>query len=117
MHVLFIHPGFPGQFRYVAPRLAAEHGWTCTFVTRESGVPPIPGVLRIPYLPSVAGAAACPATTRRFEASVGHALGVYDALKARTDVRPDLIVAHGSFGASLFLPHLYDAPIGYEIGF
>src|SRR3954471_2394606 len=111
MHVLFIHPGFPGQFRYVAPRLATEHGWTCTFATRESGVPPIPGVQRIPYLPSVAGAAACPATTRRFEASVGHALGVYDALKARTDVRPDLIVAHGRFGASLFLPHLYDAPI------
>src|SRR3954454_1348583 len=104
MHVLFIHPGFPGQFRYVAPRLATEHGWTCTFATRESGVPPIPGVQRIPHLPSVAGAAACPATTRRFEASFGHALGVYDALKARTYVRPALIVAHGSTAPFQF-PH------------
>jgi glycosyltransferase involved in cell wall biosynthesis len=37
--------------------------------------------------------------------------GVYEALKARPDIRPDVVVAHSGFGSSLFLPHLYDAPI------
>ena len=48
---------------------------------------------------------------RRFEASLGHALGVYDALKARPEIGPDLVVSHGSFGSSLFLPYLSDCPI------
>ena len=26
-------------------------------------------------------------------------------------MKPDLVVAHSGFGSSLFLPHLYDAPI------
>ena len=42
---------------------------------------------------------------------MGHAHGVYEALKRRPDVRPDLVVAHSGFGSSLFLPHLYDAPV------
>jgi len=46
-----------------------------------------------------------------FENAVGHARGVYEALKGRRDVRPDLVVAHSGFGSSLYLPYLYDAPI------
>ena len=42
---------------------------------------------------------------------MAHALGVYEALKARPDIQPDLVVAHGGFGSSLFLPHLYDCPV------
>lgn len=36
---------------------------------------------------------------------------MYEALKSRPDLKPDLIVAHSGFGSSLFLPYLYDAPI------
>jgi glycosyltransferase involved in cell wall biosynthesis len=36
---------------------------------------------------------------------------VYEALKVRPDIQPDLVVAHSGFGTSLFLPHLYDAPV------
>ena len=111
MHVLFVHPDFPAQFRYVAPRLARDRGWNCTFVTRTTLAKDVPGVMRIPYaLGSIPGPGTHPCN-RRFESTMAHALGVYDALKSRPDLKPDLVVAHGSFGSSLFLPHLYDAPI------
>jgi glycosyltransferase involved in cell wall biosynthesis len=39
-------------------------------------------------------------------------LGVYTAIKARADLKPDLIVAHSGFGSTLFLRELYpDVPI------
>ena len=111
MHVLYVHPAFPGQFRHAAPRLAAAFGSAATFVTRNNPSHDLPGVQRIVY---ELGSAQSPEThpcNRRFEDTVAHALGVYNALKARPDVRPDLIVAHGSFGLSVFLPYLYDCPI------
>lgn len=33
MHVLFIHPNFPAQFRSIAPALARDDGWECAFAT------------------------------------------------------------------------------------
>src|SRR5204863_8067835 len=111
MHVLFIHPEFPTQFRYIAPWLAREHGWDCTFLTRPSNAPDLPGVRRVNYDPSQGPTPGGNPCGRRFEASLGHALGVYDALKTRPEIKPDLVVSHGSFGSSLFLPCLYDCPI------
>lgn len=49
--------------------------------------------------------------SRNFENAVWQASGVYQALKRRPDIEPDLVVAHTGFGSSLFLPFLYDAPI------
>jgi glycosyltransferase involved in cell wall biosynthesis len=43
---------------------------------------------------------------------VWHCDGVYKALKARSDVKPDLIIGHSGFGSTLFLRELYpDVPI------
>ncbi len=49
--------------------------------------------------------------SRTFENAVWHSHAVYDALKARPEIRPDLIVAHSGFGSSLFLRELYDCAI------
>lgn len=46
MHVLFVHSNFPAQFRCIAPRLAREYAWRCTFVTRNAEAPDVPGVER-----------------------------------------------------------------------
>ncbi len=50
--------------------------------------------------------------SRTFENAVWHAHGVYEACKARRDLRPDLIVGHSGFGSTVYLPELYpDVPI------
>jgi glycosyltransferase involved in cell wall biosynthesis len=110
MHVLFVHSNFPAQFRYLAPRLARDLGWRCTFVTRNKTAADLPGVERVLYRKLGAGAANHP-FARYFDDTIRDAHGVYEALKARPDIRPDVVVAHSGFGSSLFLPHLYDAPV------
>ena len=111
MRVLFVHPNFPAQFRFIAPRLAADYGWECTFATTNAKAPDLPGVRRVAYQPVRTGGPAVPEPLAAFHAGYGHARGVYEALKARPDVKPDLVVAHSGFGSSLFLPYLYDAPV------
>ena len=49
MHVLFAHNNYPAQFRYVAPRLAADFGWRCSFVTSNTKTPDLPGIERVVY--------------------------------------------------------------------
>ena len=110
MHVMFVHQNFPAQFRYIAPKLVNDFGWTCTFVT-EKAEGSLPGIEKVVYAARGHATLANHVCTRTFENQVGQAHGVYAALQARTDVRPDLIVAHSGFGSSLFLPYLYDAPI------
>ena len=42
---------------------------------------------------------------------MAEAKGVYRAVKARPDLRPDLIVGHSGFGSTMFLRELLDVPI------
>jgi hypothetical protein len=111
MHVLFVHQNYPAQFRYIAPRLARDFGWRCTFLTNNVSAPDLPGVARVPYGICGRASRASHPCTRSFEGQVGHAAGAYAALKRRPDIHPDLIVAHSGFGSSLLLPHLFDAPV------
>ena len=81
MRILFVHPNYPGHFRYVAPRLV-DQGWECAFVTRNGDAPDLPGVRRILYDPAGGVARGSLPCTHRFQAAAGHAQGVYKALKA-----------------------------------
>jgi glycosyltransferase involved in cell wall biosynthesis len=45
--------------------------------------------------------------SRTFENGVWHTAGVFDALSAHPDIRPDLIVGHSGFGSTLYLRDLY----------
>jgi hypothetical protein len=89
MHLLFIHQNFPAQFRCLAPRLARDYGWTCTFATSNDRIPAAPGVDKVIYRPRRSSSPAEHPAVRRFSTAIGHAQGVYEVLKARTDVRPD----------------------------
>lgn len=111
MDVLFIHQNFPAQFRCIAPRLANDHRWRVTFATANGRAPALRGVERVLYRPRGGATALTHFAARRFENTTGHAHGVYEAMKARPDLRPDLVVAHSGFGSSLFMPQLYDAPV------
>lgn len=110
MHVLFVHPNYPAQFGHVARHLVAAHGLRCTFVSRH---PPgtDDGVERIRYV--LTGGTT--QYTHPFCVPVEDVLwrtnAVYQALRARPDVRPDLIVAHAGHVVAPLLADLYSCPL------
>jgi glycosyltransferase involved in cell wall biosynthesis len=106
MHVLYVHQNFPAQFGHIARHLVKNMGWRCTFVS-ETPAGTVEGIEKIQY--KLAGGATkhnhfC---SRTFENTVWHSHAVFEALAARPDVKPDLIVGHSGFGSTLFLRELY----------
>jgi len=97
MHALFVHQNYPAQFGHVARYLVSRLGWKCTFVSqRPPGVDA--GVERIQY--EIRGGATekqhyC---SRTFENAIWHTHGVFEALKKRPDIHPDVIIGHSGFG-------------------
>jgi glycosyltransferase involved in cell wall biosynthesis len=111
MHVLFVHQNFPAQFGHVAAHLAKRHGYRCTFATeRRSGK--VGDIECVQYKQDGGATKENHYCTRTFENATRHAFGVFQAMKARPDIQPDLIVGHSGFGSTLFLRELYrDVPI------
>jgi len=106
MHVLFVHQNFPAQFGHIARHLIRTRGWRCTFVSKTPAGE-VDGIQKIEYTTSSGARETTHYCSRTFENAIWHAHGVYEACKARPDLRPDLIVGHSGFGSTLFLPELY----------
>jgi glycosyltransferase involved in cell wall biosynthesis len=106
MHVLFVHQNFPAQFGPIARALVRKNGWQCTFVSQA---PPgiTDGIENIRYAITGGATRQTHFCSRTFENGVWHCDAIHDALKARPDIRPDLIVGHSGFGTTLFLRELY----------
>lgn len=106
MHVLFVHQNFPAQFGHVATHLVQRHQYRCTFVTeRRSGMA---GPIEcIQYQVEGGASKANHYCTRTFENTTRQSAAVYDVLKGRPDIKPDLIVGHSGFGSTLYLRELY----------
>ncbi len=110
MHILFIHQNYPAQFGLIAAYLAQTRGFRCTFLSEDTpGF--ADGVDRIRYAMSGGATAHNHFCTRTFENVVCRSVSAYEALKARPDIRPDLIVAHAGFLSTVYLRELYDCPI------
>jgi glycosyltransferase involved in cell wall biosynthesis len=111
MHVLYVHQNFPAQFGHIAHRLVQTHGWRATFVTQATSGE-IAGIERVQYKLAGGATASNHFCSRTFENTVWHCDGVYQALKARPEIKPDLIVGHSGFGSTLFLRELHpDVPV------
>lgn len=106
MHILYVHQNFPAQFGHIARHLVGNLGWRCTFI---SETPPgmADGIEKIQY--KIAGGATQQThfCSRTFENAIWHSSAVFNTLKLRPDIRPDLIVGHSGFGSTLFLAELY----------
>jgi glycosyltransferase involved in cell wall biosynthesis len=110
MHILFVHQNFPAQFGHIADYLARHKGYRCTFVSEKpSGR--AGGIERIQYRIQGGATERNHYCSRTFENTIWHCHAVYEALKARPDIQPDLVVGHSGFGSTLFLRELYDVPI------
>jgi glycosyltransferase involved in cell wall biosynthesis len=106
MQVLYVHQNFPAQFGHVAWHLTRKLGWKSWFVT-EAGSGDAGGVDRIQYKRNGGATQHTHFCSRTFENGVFNCDGVFNALKDRPDVKPDLIVGHSGFGSTLFLRDLY----------
>lgn len=110
MHLLFVHQNFPAQFGHIASYLARDGEHRCTFVSQH---PParVGGIERIQYTIKGGATKANHYCSRTFENAIWHTHAVFEALAARPDIRPDLVIGHSGFGSTLFLRDLYDCPI------
>jgi glycosyltransferase involved in cell wall biosynthesis len=110
MHVLFIHQNYPAQFGHVAGYLAQRHGFRCTFLSQQ---PPGSGGggERVQYHVKGGARAENHYCSRTFENAIWHSHAAYEALEARPDIKPDLVVAHSGFLSAVFLRELYDCAI------
>ena len=110
MHILFVHKNYPAQFGHIARHLIDQHGFRCTFASEK---PPakLNSLERIQYKVAGGATASTHFATRTFENQIWHSQALFDALKARPDIRPDLIVGHSGFVSTLLLRELYDCPV------
>lgn len=110
MRIAFIHPSYPGQFGHIARALALEYGDECTFVCEETHEA-VDVIRTIDYEP-LGPARPTGYLIQDLETELGHAHGVYEALKPlRDELAPELIVGHANWGSSLFVPELFpDVP-------
>ena len=110
MRILFIHNNFPAQFGHVAKALAAETGIECTFLsTRPPDIRD--GFERVQYSVTGAAAKASHSCARPFENCTWHSAGIVEALRGRSDIQPDVVVAHSGFFYTAFLRDLFDCAI------
>lgn len=110
MHVLFVHQNYPAQFGHIASRLVRRHGFRCTFVTESPAVKKS-GLEYVHYGQRGGATARNHRLSRSFENFTWKSHAVYEALKARPDIQPDLVVGHSGFGSTLFLGDLYRCPV------
>jgi glycosyltransferase involved in cell wall biosynthesis len=119
MHVLFIHQAFPAQFGRLALELAKAHGWKCSFLIEDLSTCPTPSqeMLRtldihrlvIPADDKDDKPTPWPQIYGKF---LGLAKAVYEGVRDRPALRPDLVVGHGGRGSpTMFLPEVVDCPI------
>lgn len=107
MRILFVHQNMPGQYRHLAPVLAAA-GHEVHFITQRTDVN-LPGVQRHNYLPKRQAHAASHHYVRLFENSVLAGQQVARVLIDMQTARltPDVIVGHPGWGELLFAKDIF----------
>ena len=110
MHILFMHQNYPAQFGHIARYLVQRKGFRCTFLSQHApGVDG--GVERIQYLIQGGATPQTHYCSASFENATWHSHAIYEALKARPDIRRDLVVAHSGYFFAGWLRDLYACPI------
>ena len=104
MNILFIHQNFPGQFKHLAPALAARPGHRVVAM-HINPCPPLAGVEMLPYALHEQPAGQGHRWLSDLQTKVYRGEAAYRAaVKLRqTGFEPNLIVAHPGWGESLFL--------------
>ena len=109
MKILFIHQNFPGQFKHLAPALAARghEVWALTLPRTER--PALDGVRVVQYRIARGSTRGIHPWLSDLETKVirGHACFKAAQALRRQGLQPDAIVAHPGWGESLFLKDVW----------
>jgi len=131
MNILFIHQNFPGQFKFLAPALAAQGHDVRAFTMQKIAAAEWQGVKLMHYQPSRGTAPNVHPWVSDFETKTIRGEACFRAaleLKAG-GFAPDIIIAHPGWGESLFLKDVwpeaklgiycefYYHPHGADVGF
>jgi glycosyltransferase involved in cell wall biosynthesis len=116
MNILFIHQNFPGQFKHLAPALAAEPGNRVVALTLREKLPrEWRGVEIHRYQPARSTSSEIHPWVADFETKTIRAEACFHAALAleKEGFTPDLIIAHPGWGESLFIKEVWpDARLG-----
>ena len=116
MKFLFVHQNCPGQFKHLAPYLAAARGNEVVFITRP-GKPDLAGVRKIEYQPARQPADSTHDYLRLTEEGVlnGQAVARVAMRLRKEGFEPEVIFAHMGWGEALYLKQVWaDAKlVGY----
>ncbi len=112
MRVLFIHQNFPGQYKHLAPRLAADPANRVTAIGDAAnlhGRPAPPGVAVLGYPSPKDGSPEIHPYLRSVEGAVrrGQALARAGLEMKRQGFTPDVICAHAGWGEPLYLRDVF----------
>ena len=108
MNLLFIHQNMPGQFKHLAPAMAAEAANRVAFITKRTDVS-MARVRRIDYTPTRGAHVSTHQYVRLYENCVLHGQQVARLCLdlAREGFQPDVIVAHPGWGEALFVKDVF----------
>ena len=109
LNILFIHQNFPGQFKFLAPALAAQGHKVVAMTMRKVNASQWQGVQLVPYSASRGTTPHVHPWVSDFETKAIRGEACFRAaLKLRaTGFTPDVIIAHPGWGESLFLKDVW----------
>jgi glycosyltransferase involved in cell wall biosynthesis len=115
MHVLFIHRAFPAQFGRLGLELTRRYGWKCSFLIEHLSRCPTPSpemlqALDVRTYPPLAGSKEEP-WPQAHGAKLERARLVFETVRGRPDLRPDLVVGHGGLVPTLLLREILECPL------
>lgn len=113
MNILFIHRGFPGQFKYLAAVLGNDKRHNVYFIT-NSQEGQIAGVNKIYYKVKNSDSGNCHPFLNFYEEALMHAkAAANEALKLKqSGFKPDIIYGFAGWGSTMFIKEVFpDVPL------
>jgi len=110
MRILFIHQNFPGQFKYLAPALAAKGHDVTAMIMKKGQRQTWKGVKIVPYVASKSTTRGIHPWVVDFETKIIRGEACFEKaceLRDESHYFPDLVVAHPGWGESLFLKEVW----------
>ena len=109
MKALFLHQNYPGQFKNLAPALAAAGHEVVALSMREHATPVLDGVRMVGYRPARSTSSGIHPWVGDFESKAIRGEAAFRAMLGLRDAGfvPDVVVAHPGWGESLFVKHAW----------